>query len=119
MTYAKESNDLQATRSLLVLTCKNIDAPTNHQVRRAALKHLALVLRRDKQRLAELVLEGREVDAVVSRLLTGLLELSTGTRVKSSGYFTLFSGFGQARCSIDDVRCDGPISRRRSLICSD
>lgn len=51
------------------------------KVRRAALKHLELVLRRDKQRLAELVLEGREVDPVVSRLLTGLLELSTGKLV--------------------------------------
>lgn len=52
-------------------------------MRRAALKHLALVVRRDKQHLAELVLEGGgEVDPVVSRLLTGLLELSTG-KVKS------------------------------------
>lgn len=48
------------------------------KVRRAALKHLELVLRRDKQCLAELVLEGREVDPVVSTLLTGLLALSTG-----------------------------------------
>ncbi|CAN0092692.1 unnamed protein product, partial [Ectocarpus sp. 13 AM-2016] len=51
------------------------------EVRRAALKHLALVVRRDKQHLAELVLEGgsgsSEVDPVVSRLLAGLLEMST------------------------------------------
>ena len=50
-------------------------------MRRAALKHLALVVRRDKQCLAELVLGGGgEVDPVISRLLTGLLELSTGER---------------------------------------
>lgn len=49
-------------------------------MRRAALKHLALVVRRDKHNLAELVLGGGgEVDPVVSTLLAGLLELSTGT----------------------------------------
>lgn len=43
---------------------------------------MALVVRRDKQCLAELVLGGGgEVDPVISRLLTGLLELSTGEAI--------------------------------------
>lgn len=63
------------------------------QVRRAALKHLALVVRRDKQCLADLVLGGGgEVDPVISRLLTGLLELSTGEAM----FFFLFLSLDSA-----------------------
>lgn len=68
-------------------------------MRRAALKHLLLVLRRDKPDLTELVLEGsREVDPVVSRLLKGLLELSTGEPgvLTESRLAILFSSLGKS-----------------------
>lgn len=68
---------------------------SHEKVRRAALKHLLLVLRRDKDRLAELVLEGREVDPVVSGLLKGLLKLSTG----------VWKGMGATKDSWGTAKC--------------
>lgn len=70
--------------------------PPALQVRREALKHLLLVLRTDKKRLAELILTGSaEVDPVVSRLLKGLLELSTGEKLqKKHTLFRRFLSFG-------------------------
>lgn len=96
------------TRKIGPSPTKSIDEQ-RRQVRRAALKHLALVVRRDKQHLAKLVLEGGdEVDPVVSRLLTGLLELSTGkhkhekyidTVLDGVAVFLVPKGFSSFRCS--------------------
>lgn len=79
-------------------------------MRRAALKHLLLVLRRDKERLAELVLEGgSEVDPAVSRLLKGLLELSTGKiSLRREVYRFVFS-------HTQSFLCRGALFRRNSF----